>query len=265
MNLPPINNESILILYVRVAFPESPQDPYCFPIDLLELDNLTAETITNSVVSSLADHGFTEDYCKSYLVGVCTDGAATMVGKQSGVLTRLKTLYPDVVTWHCMCHRIKLAVSYAVKEINAVNHVKIFMDKLYSIYSTSPKAQRDLEKCAAELNTELRKTGRVLSTRWAASSYHTLKAVWSNFAPLHKFFSDESTAASSKKSMHKGVADTLASYEFLQRSAIMLDALEEVSELSLALQKAYQVLRRAIRAFGNQKEGEGTANSEIKD
>ena len=39
-----------------------------------------------------------------------------------------------------------LAIGDAVKSVIQVNHVKSFLDKLYSIFSQSPKPQRELEE-----------------------------------------------------------------------------------------------------------------------
>ena len=120
---------------------------------------------------------FEKRYLEKHLIGVCSDGASTMVGSKSGVLTRLKELYPDILLWHCMCHRIELAVGDAVKSVTAVNHVKVFMDKLYSLYSQSPSLNRELQTVAASLGVELLKIGRVFDIRWSASSYRTVNAI----------------------------------------------------------------------------------------
>ena len=50
-----------------------------------------------------------------HLVGVCADGSAAMVGKKSGVLTKLKEKFPKIMLWHCLCHRVELAVADAVE------------------------------------------------------------------------------------------------------------------------------------------------------
>ena len=54
-----------------------------------------------------------------------------------------------------MCHWVELAVL-------SVIHAESMLDKLYSISSTSPKAQRALESSAAQLGVVLRKIGKVL-------------------------------------------------------------------------------------------------------
>lgn len=68
-----------------------------------------------------------------------TDGASVMLGKKSREATGLTLRFTKLFVWHCMNHRLELAVSDAVDEVNSVNHFKAFMHKLYSLYSMSNK------------------------------------------------------------------------------------------------------------------------------
>lgn len=61
-----------------------------------------------------------------------SDGASVMLGKNSGVATRLTAKYPNLFTWHCMSHKLELAVSDVVDEVHAINHFKTFMDKMHN-------------------------------------------------------------------------------------------------------------------------------------
>uniref|UniRef100_UPI00358DE3FE protein FAM200C-like n=1 Tax=Myxine glutinosa TaxID=7769 RepID=UPI00358DE3FE len=66
------------------------------------------------------------------LVGVCTDGAPSMLGSKSGFVTLVKKKNPDVITTHCLIHREALAsktLPAALKVtletvIRVVNHIK---------------------------------------------------------------------------------------------------------------------------------------------
>ena len=46
-----------------------------------------------------------------------TDGAATMTGRRSGVVTRLKELATSAVGVHCAAHRLNLAASQAANTL----------------------------------------------------------------------------------------------------------------------------------------------------
>ena len=136
-----VSHKSTMIVYLRVSslsFPGGQDDSaITFPLELVELDSLDAQTITLALLAVLTRHGFNEAYLSANLVGACSDGASTMLGRRSGVLTRLKQQFPRVQLWHCMCHRIELAIGDSVKDQTEINHMQIFMDKLYSL-STPP-------------------------------------------------------------------------------------------------------------------------------
>ena len=87
--------------------------------------------------------GFSNDYLSHHWIEVCSYGASTMIGSKTGVLTQRKAKFFRLLLWHCMSHRIKLAVGDAIDHISAVNHVKVFLAKLHSLYHQSPKCERD--------------------------------------------------------------------------------------------------------------------------
>lgn len=261
-----VSRKSCLLLYMRTAWPALPSNEcFSFPVGLVELDSLTADHITETVLQTLNSLGFDNQYLAQHLIGACSDGASVMLGKNSGVLTQLKNHFPNIFLWHCMCHRIELAIGDAVKSVTQINHVKSMLDKLYSIYSQSPKAQRELETCAAAVGAELKKIGRVLGVRWVASSYQALSAVWSSYAALYAHSCSSDSAMSKKhQASYSGIKNALASKELLHSLAVMLDALKEVSTLSKTLQgdncslsDAYRLLKRTIRALKSQKDGHG--------
>ena len=130
-----ISNKSVLALYVRTAFYDintnKTDAAYAFPLGLIQLDSLTADHITQKVLSYLNKNGFTHEYLVSNLISVCADGASTMIGKKTGVLTLIKEAYPNILLWHCMCHRIELAVGDAVKSTVVLHDVTIIERQSY--------------------------------------------------------------------------------------------------------------------------------------
>ena len=49
-------------------------------------------TITQALLTVLAKHGFGEEYLRTNLIGACSDGASTMLGCRTGILTRLSAV-----------------------------------------------------------------------------------------------------------------------------------------------------------------------------
>jgi hypothetical protein len=60
------------------------------------------------------------------------DGASVMVGRTSGVLKQLqnKLQQLDIIIWHCLSHRLELAVHDCIAGMNAINHFKSFIDTI---------------------------------------------------------------------------------------------------------------------------------------
>ena len=103
---------------------------------LLELQSQNAQCITDSLLACLrAD--FSEDYLQANWIAFVSDGASVMLGKKNGVAARLIAVYSRVFVWHCMNHRLKLAVGDAVDDVTNVNQFKHFIDSLYALYSMS--------------------------------------------------------------------------------------------------------------------------------
>lgn len=114
-----------------------------------------------------------------------------MIGKNSGVATRLQKFFPNLIIWHCSNHRLELAVNDVVNEVAGINHFKIFMDKLYSLYHQSPKNQNELRQVASSLEKQILKIGIILSVHWVASSKRTINAVINNLSALYEHFKFE--------------------------------------------------------------------------
>ena len=131
----------------------------------------------------------------------------------------------------------------------------------------SPKNRRKLDDCAAELGVMLLKIGRVLDVRWVASSLRTVLAVWTNYPALYKHFADAANDVklnSKEKAEFKGLASKLSSAATLTNVALMCDALEELSELSVSLQaefisinKAHRLIARQLEVFAARKANGG--------
>ncbi len=102
--------------------------------------------------------------------------------------TRLTARYPNLFTWHCMNHRLELAVSDAVDEVWAVNHFKAFMEKIHNLYSQSNKNPQELQEGEQEVGSQVLNIGRVLSTGWVASSFRSVKVVWGSYEALNRHF-----------------------------------------------------------------------------
>jgi len=171
-----------------------------------------------------------------------------VLGCKSGVKKLLKEKFPSVLVWHCTNHRLELSVGDTVKQVSGINRFKAFIDKLYVLYHDSPKNSRELQICANLLEAELLKIGRMLSTRWVASSFRSVLAVWEDYAVLVQHFEEaklDPTRDKKDQCTYEGLQRKITSTEFVLDLGLMCDALQELSELSLDLQERNMDLYRA--------------------
>ncbi|CAM4616600.1 unnamed protein product [Lepidochelys olivacea] len=196
----------------------------------------------------LTDTGFDTEYLKKNLIGFCSDGASSMLGHKSGAATRLIQDFPNIIIWHCLNHRLQLALDDAINDINEISHFKIFLDKIYAIFHQSNKTQFELKQVSEELYIEIIKIGRVFGPRLASCSLRAVKAVWRAYPALYIYFS--------KNKKFSGLEKRLKNKEFLKDLALMIDILDELALLSNALQarqlsltKADKLIKRMIDFF----------------
>lgn len=55
-----------------------------------------------------------------FCVGICTDGAAAMTGRLSGLAVQIKEVAPECESTHCIIHREMLASQKMPPEFNSV-------------------------------------------------------------------------------------------------------------------------------------------------
>jgi len=75
----------------------------------------------------------------------------------------------------------------------------------------------------------------VLNVRWLASSYRTVEAVWNMYQHFISAGKDTSRT-SAERCVYDGLAAKLSSEGFIVNLGLILDALEELKDLSEALQ-----------------------------
>ena len=107
-----------------------------------------------------------------------------LLGTKSGVGKLLKDKFLDIILWHCLNHRVELAVGITLEIIGGTNDFQSLLEHLYSLYSQSPKNRRELEQCSHDLQTTLKRIDKVFTFRRSLQSFRAVSAVWHSFPAL---------------------------------------------------------------------------------
>ena len=163
----------------------------------------------------------------SRLVGFGSDGASVMIGKHSGVATRLKNKQPILTSIRCMAHRLALAASQAGGKVKFINDTfKPTLWQLFNFYDNSSVRSSGLKVLEELLQTPKLKLKKPLDTRWLShdNACQTLKKVLpAVIASL------EREAEERGEALAVGLSRVVQRYNFIATLYMMCDALPKVS------------------------------------
>ena len=108
-----------------------------------------AETIFNILTQKIDEFGLKLQNLSS----MASDGAAVMTGACSGVDTRLKEVNSQVITFHCLCHKLALAYSDTNSDITYIKNTKLWLKQLWKMFENSPKRMAMYMKVQLELKS----------------------------------------------------------------------------------------------------------------
>ena len=231
-----VSNVQTLIVYLRT---NDSRNALVYFVGLVPLETATAAAIFDKLINFLASIGLNDDILAKQLIGFCSDGASCMTGRLQGVATLMKKKIPNIQSFHCMAHRLELAVKNAVDDVNEISHFRDFIDSVYKIYSMSPKNEGELEEIAKELSVELLKIHKIFDIRWVFSSYRSMKAVWNDLPALFVHFdccSRDMSRNGKERSKYLGLCKKMQSWLFLAEVAMLFDALFILMQFSKYLQ-----------------------------
>ena len=151
-----IDNNAILLVYARYLYQEDMQE------DLLCALSLLTNTTGAELFKSL--NGYISRKLKwSFCVGICTDGAAAMTERLSGLISRIKEVAPESEFTHCIIHREILASRKMCPELNSVLTDVV---KVINYIKAHPLNSRLFEQLCEEMDTEHKRLLLHTEIRW---------------------------------------------------------------------------------------------------
>lgn len=231
-----LSTKSALIIFIRIQV----DDEVCnIFYDLVELSNgSTGIEIARAVLRSFGDLG--EKMLSSRLIGFASDGASVMTGQYAGAAVHLRQiLKKDFLSFHCLAHRLELAVHAAVQSSGEIQRVQLFTDSLYSFYHKSYKNTYELYHIAEGLHAQLMKVTQVFTVRWVFSSFRAVTAFISDYGSMCNHMtqcSEDNSRNSKERAKCRGFANKLRDWKFVAELLLLADVLEVLWNLSAYMQ-----------------------------
>ena len=145
--------DSCLVVYIRSNINGSAVNIF---LSIIELSGQDTNSICKSLLDLLESNGIDDKYLERNLIAFTSDGASVMMGAIKGVGTILKSKYPQIVLWHCLNHRLELAVSDTIKAVGGTQPIDDFFARFFFArfieFILSPPKCRDLKIIAAEID-----------------------------------------------------------------------------------------------------------------
>ena len=213
-----------LVLYGRTVVKGKLKS--CF-LKIVDLEDGKALTITNAITSYLETAGLSTDRMSSF----GSDGATVMVGGRSGVATQLRACNEQMISVHCVCHRLALASSQASSDVDYFKKFKNYLLSLYNFFHNSPVRSARLKQVQEVLSIPQLKIARAVDTRWLSHKSVISTLLKTLPAVLVYLYQQEDPTAI-------GLYKVMATYSFFASLLLLDEVLSAVNRLSLAFQRS---------------------------
>lgn len=221
-----ISNTARMTINFRLINPETGAVKSVF-INDIEYEDGTGEGLCGEIIKVLESRNINT----GKVVGLGTDGASVMTGKDKGVYGRLKALNPHLINIHCLAHRLALCTSQAATGLKPLKNYQEWMCSLFYYFKRSAQREKQLHKVQSLLDHPTLKYREVHSVRWM-SFYEALEAVFRTLDPLLTYLHSRGL----KDPTAKGLLKSLATTQFLYITHMMMDVIPIVSKLCLTFQ-----------------------------
>ena len=182
---------------------------------------LAKNTTASELFKSLNEY-FTGKLNWSFCVGVCTDGAAAMIGSLSGLTVWIKEVAPECESTHCVIHWEMLASRKISPEVHCV-----FYDilKMITLIKTHTFKTRLFKHLCEEMDAKHKYFFLHTEVRWIPRG-KSLNRAFKLRQPLKRFLLQTNSDLSNKFSDEKWVL----------KLVYLCDIFNQLNELNLSLQ-----------------------------
>ncbi len=167
-------------------------------------------------------------------VAICTDGAASMTGHKSGLISIIQKLNPNIKLVHCIIHRQALASKKLSPDLNKVMEIIFKTVNFINVRALNSRLFKVLcDEMGAQHNNLLLCT----EVRWPSRG-KVLRRVYELRKEINKFL---------KRQEKESLFDEM---EFVSKLAYLTDIFEHFNKLNLSLQNNDNILDVSDRIRG---------------
>lgn len=183
---------------------------------------------------------------KDKLVGFGADGASVNLGKGGGVAALLRQEVPYLIDFHCLPHRLELALLELQRKCKLVETMYEVLQLIWKTYHYSPKSTHELQTVGSELGVNVLKPTQVSGTRWLPHISRALKVMIvpgkegsGQYAAVlcHMDHLSATSKNADIKGRAKYVGEKMRSIQFSAFCHFLADMFEIIAKLSLKMQR----------------------------
>jgi len=211
-----VSKMSHLLAYVRYEWEKEIREDFLFCKELKT--TTTAKYVFEALDDFMSSNGISWANC----IGVCTDGAAAMTGRHSGVVQRIKAVAPRAVSMHCVLHRDALAAKDIDPGLHEILNNAVTIVNFVKARATNSRLFTALcEEVGSDHHSLLMHT----DVRWLSRG-NMLTRLFSLREELHTFLSDKKPE----------LAELLKDEKWLAQLSYLADIFNETNKLNKTMQ-----------------------------
>lgn len=140
-----------------------------------------------------------------------SDGASNMLGKKAGLAALIKKDHPEIISVHCLCHRLELAFRDVLKHFKSYEKMMTLLVGIYYFYKRSYKQKQGLLNVSKVLGVKSTLPPKVTGTRWLPHVSRSINNLIKSFRPYEMHLS----SSSHQNPKAEGLAKLLVNKEML--------------------------------------------------
>ncbi|KAL0161498.1 hypothetical protein M9458_045223 [Cirrhinus mrigala] len=227
-----------LLVFVRFFDEEKGE----FYEDVLGLTNLHGHTRGDDIYEAVTQMLRDREIDLKHVVSIATDGAPCMIGRERGLVSRLRAHHPDLMAYHCIIHQMVLCASLGERYSEVMTTV---MKLVRYLRASSALQHRLLRRFLVEVNATFDDLLLHNNVRWLSKG-KVLERFWALRKELETFLLVQKSAKA------KLFVDFMKNEEEMEVVAFLTDITSHLNDLNLKLQGKNSTvcdLMSAVRAF----------------